>query len=112
MKIIKIAQTQAEIQLEIRKQILTSIFDNTDGKRSDTGEIAKDSVEKRVEGSMGTFYVQVLYADWDDLIIVDKYYESEFVNNEYGKTIKIKMDYDNPQVTISKANNAIAYLME
>jgi len=107
MKIYKIADGRGEI----RNNILSSIFDNMQGRRySPMGLIVSDSVEKMVEDIQGTAYVSVSYSEFEDEIVIEKYYESEYMNDEYGRVYKVKMNYDNPQETINKVNKLIGEL--
>ena len=119
MKIIRIAQEQQSQEQEqsqeqntyqIREQILTTIFDSLDGRKYDDPDITKAHVEKQIQELMGTAYLDVSYAHWDNIIIVQKYYENEIADQEYGKTYKINMDYDNPEKTIQEAQKAIKIL--
>jgi len=115
MKIIRIAQeqqsqSQEQNTYQIREQILTTIFDSLDGRKYDDPDITKAHVEKQIQELMGTAYLDVSYAHWDNIIIVQKYYENEIADQEYGKTYKINMDYDNPEKTIQEAQKAIKIL--
>lgn len=109
MKIYRIAADQGETRIDI----LETIFENAQGRRnSPMGIITQDSVERHVEGLVGTFYVATSYSEDKDAMVVQKYYENELAEQEYGRTVFIPLDYESPQETISKTNQVIEKLSQ
>tara|TARA_R110000824_G_scaffold148242_3_gene317858 strand:+ start:43929 stop:44294 length:366 start_codon:yes stop_codon:yes gene_type:complete len=51
--------------------------------------------------SLGESYVQVYIKDMDDTIYVEKYYESEHMQDNFGQTKRVKLNFDNLEETKS-----------
>jgi hypothetical protein len=55
----------------------------------------------------GECYIAISYSYWTNEFIVEKYYDSEFLNDSFGKSFRISVNLDNPDDTILKVNKAI-----
>jgi len=60
----------------------------------------------------GEYYVDVSYSHWENQFIVEKYYESEFLNDSYGSSFKIPINFDNTEQTVSIVNSKIRALIK
>ena len=102
------------MDLNKRSQGLKLIYDSLPGDRTKTDRITNDSVEKMVEDVQGTCWIQVYYREWhapgQDAIGVEKYFENEYMQDEYGKTKFVIPNWDNPQETLEQVKRAIAEL--
>ena len=80
-------------------------------QRNKTYKITGDSAEMMFEDLMGTCYIQVFYDEWhgkhQPAFKVQRYYENEFVDQEYQKTIPIPVDFGNPNETFDQIKHII-----
>ena len=75
-----------------------------------TGNVKDKSLEFRYEDAMGTAYIQTFYSEYGsnpDSVGVSKYFESEYVDQEYGETKYFKINVENPASTSDQINTQI-----
>ena len=92
-------------QLKILEIIFNAI-PGKEGKDRTTGKITSKEV---MDEAMGTMYIQTYYYK-DEMMAVERYYDSEYLDQQYHKTIKIPINWDNPQETSSKILDTIEKL--
>ena len=51
--------------------------------------------------TLGTCYVNVYYKRSENKIKIDKYYESESLQDSLGKSLEVDINKDNPDVTVA-----------
>lgn len=79
-------------------------------KKSQTGQIMKDNIEMHVDDLAGDAWIQISYDEWqtpDKQIRIEIYYDSEMMQNEYGKITKVPFNIENPQESIDIINGII-----
>jgi hypothetical protein len=54
------------------------------------------------DDTMGSSWINISYNQWDEKVIIERYYESEFLQDEFGTTIKIPVNTDNLTEEIRK----------
>jgi len=72
-----------------------------------SGRIRDKSVEYQFDDVQGLAYINVWLDFWENRIAIQLYYDSEFMDNEYGKTNYVPINYENPQETTSKVNSIV-----
>lgn len=81
--------------------------------RNQNGHMMKDYVEMHVDDLAGDAWIQIGYSEWGDMekpMYVEIYYESEFLQDEYGKIQRLPLDIEDPQKTLSQINVMIENL--
>jgi len=58
-----------------------------------------------MDEAMGTCWIAISYDKWNQELYIDKYYESEYLNNQNAKNTRIPCEFENYD---SMKNNAIA----
>lgn len=93
---------------EEKSSIIRRIFEHIDVGESKSYNSEGDSVEIMIEDLFGTAWINISYSKWykkcQSAILVEKYYEKEFVQDEYGEAIPVDIDWQNPQNTIDRIN--------
>ena len=62
--------------------------------------------EREIQGPCGTSWIAVYYRHWDSYFGVERYYESEYMNMEYGQSVKIPIDFEDYKKTVAAINDA------
>lgn len=91
---------QQIIEKTYRTRALEELFTSIGGNRfkSSSGDIKKDHVEIRTE-ALGTAYIQVSYDEGRDVIRIEKYYDNETLQNEYGEIMNLPFKPHEPDKT-------------
>jgi hypothetical protein len=101
---------------EYKKNLnLPKIWENIPGKLTKTEKITTYSVEQLYEDPLfGTAWISISYDEWyrpnQDAFRIEKYYDLEQMQDEYGKVIFVLPNWDNPNETILKILEAINQL--
>ena len=109
MKILKLSSDTVDggqsVNTDEEVQALMQIFRSIgEGNLTDnTHRVTDWNIEIRDEAdSGGTNYIAISFDKWKGFFWVEKYYESEFMNNEYGKSSKVIPDFGNPLGTADR----------
>ena len=78
--------------------------------QSQTGRVTDNYSEFETETAYGTAYIQVHFDQKTEMIRVERYFESEFVQDEYGTAKLIPINYANPQITATAIQSTIKAL--
>ncbi len=54
------------------------------------------------DDTMGSSWINISYNQWDEKVIIERYYESEFLQDEFGTTLKIPVNTANLTEEIRK----------
>jgi hypothetical protein len=106
LKIIKLAQTTDPKILETLEDIYSALGGNR--WRSPSGTVVNDYVEIRTE-ALGTAYIQIRYSEIENAMVIEKYYDNENLQNEYGSTVSIPFVPDSKQM-IAKISGIVSKL--
>jgi len=91
-------------------KILKLIFESLPGVLRNADRISHFSKEIPFYDLYGEAYLNLSTSHVDDsaqMIRVEKYYESEFLQDEYGTVKNIPINWDNPKETINTILNII-----
>ena len=81
-------------------ELILSLFATVGRGRLDSNSGKVPSFEFRDEADpRGTSYIQVYCKNFEDYISVERYYESEHMQNEFGETKTIPIDFRSPLET-------------
>lgn len=117
MKIYKIASH--ERYYEALKQTLKYVFDALEKEWGVAAQWDRTyshdvSIEKHdPSGIQGDAWIQAYHDRFNfdgyqkSHINVNKYYDSEFMQDEYGRSIDVDIDINNPQMALQNVKNAI-----
>jgi hypothetical protein len=88
---------QQTLEKTYRTRALEELFTSIGGNRfkSSSGDIKKDHVEIRTE-TLGTAYIQVSYDEGGNAIRIEKYYDNETLQNEYGEIMNLPFKHHEP----------------
>ena len=59
------------------------------------------------DGVIGEAYIQVYYHDQSEMIVVEKYYDNEMMNNEYADKKFIPLNIENPSESAAAINRVL-----
>lgn len=97
-----------------KEEIVKKIFLGFEGGRLEQGNQVSDWSREWAFYDEGEAYVQIYFReDWEtqtSYFGIEKYYNSEFMNEMLGKSMKITIDYENPENTLNQINNALKSL--
>lgn len=92
---------------EDKTKILLSIFDALPGKLTKTEKVTSYSKEIHDE-ALGMVYIQIYFNSDENAMGIEKYYENEFLQEDYGQSRLIPVNWQNPQETVKQ----IKFLIE
>ena len=100
------------IDTNIEHQAIRKIFDslvNLRGSRfeSPTGQVTKDYVEFEFYDVYGEAYIQVSFSEKDHTFRIEKYYENEMAQDDYGEIVNVPFDVTNVEKTLDSINGII-----
>lgn len=119
MRIIKLAtETASGGQIPANKRefdalkrmfhVMDQEFEGSLTTKPSSGKFTDWAFEYRDEADpQGTSYINISFNEWDGWFIVDKYYESEIMQNEYGHSEKIIPNFDDIPGTIQRIKEVI-----
>lgn len=89
-------------QQEKRNKALKMIFDALPGNSNKADRITSYAKELPFYDVFGQAYLAISFNTPKDSMRIEKYYDSEFLQDEYGTVKTIPINWDNPQDTINK----------
>jgi hypothetical protein len=103
IKNIKIIKMSQSLRLDDNKsKILQKIFDAIPGKEGKDHTTNKTTSKEILDEAMGRMWIQA-YMDSDmNSMKVSRYYESEYLDQQWAKTLKIPINWEKPQETVSQ----------
>lgn len=116
MKIYRIAQTQVPVSVSIeqRVRVVREVFENLENvlgvkaTNSQDGYLLDWSIERQDDATLGgTSYTQVSHNRLKDGFHVEIYFESEFLQDAYGKSVQVNCGYDNVNRCVHEIIKAI-----
>lgn len=99
---IKKSQEFAWLLSPEKSKILQKIFNALPGKLKKTNRITTDYKEIDFDDLAGQAYISMSFNSDKNSMHIEKYYESEFLQNEMGEVFSIPVNWNSPQETINK----------
>ena len=96
-------------ELEKQSKAILDIFRSIGVGRLSIGDSIMNTNIEIMDESVGTFYVQAFMKSEADVptVTIDKYYESERMQNEYGKVVDVQIDLSNVQSSAKSIRSVI-----
>jgi len=101
---LKLAQSVPPPDPQKQRKILQTIFDSLPGHTNQMSTYAK---ELPFNDTMGDAYIATNLNQDKTSIHIEKYYENEMAQDEYGEVKNIPIQWDNPTLTITTLLNII-----
>jgi hypothetical protein len=88
-------------------QTLKSIFESLPGESNNADRPTKLAKELAFHDAYGEAYLALSFNEERSAIRVEKYYENEFIQDEFGKVKYVMVNWEDPKETISIITNII-----